>query len=145
MSQLLEIGPGDRVYELGTGSGYQAAVLAEMGAEVYTIEIVPRLAERARETLRKLGYEKVHVRTGDGWLGWPEAAPFAGIIVTAAAEQIPEPLADQLAVGAHLVMPVGPAGWMQQLVVLTKRPDGSLSRRKTLPVRFVPVTGEHVR
>jgi protein-L-isoaspartate(D-aspartate) O-methyltransferase len=145
MSQLLEIDPGDRVYELGTGSGYQAAILAEMGAEVYTVEIVPELAERARNTLRDLGYRNVQVRTGDGWLGWPEAAPFAGIIVTAAAERIPEPLADQLAVGARLVMPVGPAGWVQQLVILTKQADGSLARREVLPVRFVPVTGEHAR
>jgi protein-L-isoaspartate(D-aspartate) O-methyltransferase len=89
MSQLLECEPGDRVYELGTGSGYQAAVLAEMGLEVYSVEIVPELAERARATLEGLGYEKVHVRAGDGWLGWPQASPFQGILITAAAERVP--------------------------------------------------------
>jgi protein-L-isoaspartate(D-aspartate) O-methyltransferase len=145
MSQLLEVGPGDRVYELGTGSGYQAAVLAEMGVEVYTVEIVPELAERARSTLQRLGYDRVHVRAGDGWLGWPEAAPFDGIVVTAAAERIPEPLVDQLKTGGRLVMPVGPAGWVQQLIVLTKEADGALARQEILPVRFVPVTGEHAR
>jgi len=145
MSQLLDIEQGDRIYELGTGSGYQAAIIAEMGAEVYTVEIVPELAERARRTLQELGYHKVKVRTGDGWLGWPEAAPFDGIIVTAAAKEIPQPLIEQLAVGAHLVMPVGPAGRVQQLVVLTKQADGQLERREILPVRFVPVTGEHAR
>lgn len=145
MSQLLDIEPGDRVYELGTGSGYQAAILAEIGAEVYTVEIVPELAERARQTLQELGYRKVRVRTGDGWLGWPEAAPFDGIIVTAAAARIPQPLIEQLAVGARLVMPVGAVGWVQQLIVLTKRADGRLDRREILPVRFVPVTGEHAR
>jgi protein-L-isoaspartate(D-aspartate) O-methyltransferase len=143
MSQLLGVGEGDRVYELGTGSGYQAAVLAEMGVEVYTVEIVPELAELARATLGRLGYRKVHVRAGDGWLGWPEAAPFDGIIVTAAAEEIPRPLVDQLKTGGRLVIPVGPAGWVQQLILLTKQADGTLARREILPVRFVPVTGEH--
>jgi protein-L-isoaspartate(D-aspartate) O-methyltransferase len=145
MSQLLRVGPGDRVYELGTGSGYQAAVLAEMGVEVYTVEIVPELAERARAALKRLGYDRVHVRAGDGWLGWPAAAPFDGIIVTAAAERIPEPLVDQLRTGGRLVIPVGPAGWVQQLIVLTKEADGALAREEILPVRFVPVTGEHAR
>jgi protein-L-isoaspartate(D-aspartate) O-methyltransferase len=145
MSQLLGVGPGDRVYELGTGSGYQAAVLAEMGVEVYSVEIVPELAERARKTLERLGYRNAHVRTGDGWLGWPEAAPFEGIIVTAAAEKIPEPLVDQLATGGRLVIPVGPAGWVQQLILLTKQSDGSLAEKEIFPVRFVPVTGEHAR
>ena len=143
MTQLLQVKPGERVYELGTGSGYQAAVLAELGVEVYSVEIVPELAERAQTTLGALGYDKVHVRAGDGYLGWPEAAPFAGILVTAAGEQVPRPLADQLAVGGRLVMPVGPAGWTQELVVLTKRADGSLARRSVLPVRFVPITGDH--
>lgn len=142
MSQLLDVEPGDRVYELGTGSGYQAAVLAEMGIEVYSVEIVPELAERARDILQRLGYDKVRVRAGDGWLGWPGAAPFDGIIVTAAAERIPQPLIDQLDVGARLVMPVGPVGWVQQLVVLTKQPNGELARRDVLPVRFVPITGD---
>jgi protein-L-isoaspartate(D-aspartate) O-methyltransferase len=145
MSHLLGVGPGDRVYELGTGSGYQAAVLAEMGVEVYTVEIVPELAERARETLERIGYGQVHVRAGDGWLGWPEAAPFDGIIVTAAAETIPEPLVDQLATGGRLVIPVGPAGWVQRLMLLTKGTDGKLAQKEILPVRFVPVTGGHRR
>jgi protein-L-isoaspartate(D-aspartate) O-methyltransferase len=143
MTQLLQVEPGDRVYELGTGSGYQAAVLAELGAEVYSVEIVPELAERAQETLKALGYDKVHVRVGDGYLGWPEAAPFAGILITAAGEQVPEPLVAQLAEGGRLVMPVGPAGAPQDLVVLTKQADGTLERRSLLPVRFVPITGDH--
>lgn len=145
MSHLLKAKPGDRVYELGTGSGYQAAILAEMGAEVYSVEIVPGLAERARSLLEHLGYDKVHVRAGDGYLGWPEAAPFAGIIVTAAAEQVPQPLIDQLATGGRLVMPVGEHGWTQQLVVLEKTARGTLERREVLPVRFVPITGPNVR
>jgi protein-L-isoaspartate(D-aspartate) O-methyltransferase len=145
MSQLLDVQPGDKVYELGTGSGYQAAVLAEMGVDVYTVEIVPELAERARKTLRELGYGKVQVRAGDGYLGWPEAAPFDGIIVTAAGREVPEPLVGQLAEGGRLVMPVGPPGWTQELIVLTKRADGTLIRRSVLPVRFVPITGKHAR
>jgi protein-L-isoaspartate(D-aspartate) O-methyltransferase len=144
MTQLLEVAAGDKVYELGTGSGYQAAVLSEMDVEVYTVEIVPELAEKASETLSGLGYDKAHVRAGDGYLGWPEAAPFDGIIVTAAADHVPQPLIDQLALGGRLVMPIGATGWVQELVVLTKDRDGSMTRRTVLPVRFVPVTGEHV-
>lgn len=145
MSHLLGAKPGDRVYELGTGSGYQAAVLAEMGMEVFSVEIVPDLAERAEKTLKRLGYDKVHVRTGDGYLGWPEAAPFSGILVTAAGDHVPEPLSEQLAPGGRLVMPLGADGWVQLLVVLEKAADGSLKRREVLPVRFVPITGPHVR
>ena len=145
MSQLLGVGQGDRVFELGTGSGYQAAVLAAMGVEVYTVEIVPELAERARETLDSLGYDKVQVRAGDGWLGWPEAAPFDGIIVTAAAPRIPEPLVEQLKTGGRLVIPVGQPDGVQQLVVYEKEPSGELVGRHHLPVRFVPVTGVHGR
>lgn len=145
MSQLLGVGPGDRVFELGTGSGYQAAILAAMGVEVYTVEIVPELAERARETLDSLGYDKVQVRAGDGWLGWPEAAPFDGIIVTAAAPRIPEPLVDQLKAGGRLVIPVGQPDGLQQLVVYEKGASGALEGRQRLPVRFVPVTGGHGR
>jgi protein-L-isoaspartate(D-aspartate) O-methyltransferase len=144
MSHLLAVGPGDRVYELGTGSGYQAAVLGAMGIEVYSIEIVPELAERARQTLARLGYDNVHVRAGDGYAGWPEAAPFDGIIITAAGPELPEPLLDQLKTGGRLVMPVGEAGGDQVLVVVTKHADGSLSRRPVLPVRFVPITGDGV-
>jgi protein-L-isoaspartate(D-aspartate) O-methyltransferase len=145
MSQLLELRPGARVFELGTGSGYQAAILAAMGAEVYSVEIVPQLAELARRNLERLGYGRVHVRLGDGYLGWPEAAPFDGIIVTAAAERIPQPLIDQLAPGGRLVMPVGEHGWTQRLVVLQKTPAGTIERREVLPVRFVPLTGPGIR
>ncbi|AGA91628.1 protein-L-isoaspartate and D-aspartate O-methyltransferase [Thioflavicoccus mobilis 8321] len=144
MSHLLGVGPGDRVFELGTGSGYQAAVLAEMGVEVYTVEIVPEHAERSARLLAELGYERVQVRVDDGYLGWPEAAPFAGIIATAAADHIPRPLIDQLAAGGRLVMPVGGDGRIQQLTLIEKLPDGDLHQRTILPVRFVPVTGEYV-
>ncbi len=142
MSHLLGVEAGAKVYELGTGSGYQAAVLGAMGIEVYSVEIVTELAERAAETLARLGYDKVHVRAGDGYLGWPEAAPFDAIIVTAAHPQIPQPLIEQLAAGGRMVMPVGAVHDIQQLMVLTKQPDGSLERRTTLPVRFVPITGD---
>lgn len=141
MSQLLDVGAGDKVFELGTGSGYQAAVLAAMGVEVYTVEIVPQLAERAAKTLATLGYARVHVRSGDGWQGWPEAAPFDGIIVTAAAPRIPQPLVDQLATGGRLVIPMGEPDRVQQLALFTKTDEGSLVRENLLPVRFVPVTG----
>ncbi len=140
MSHLIGIRPGDRVYELGTGSGYQAAVLAELGAEVYSVEIVPELAQRAAARLAELGYGRVRVRAGDGYLGWPEAAPFAAVIVTAAAPEVPQALVDQLAIGGRLVMPLGGAGEDQVLVVLTKGADGALERRDVLPVRFVPIT-----
>lgn len=144
MTFLLSVEPGDRVYELGTGSGYQAAVLAAMGVEVYSVEIVPELAERARQTLAELSYTSAHVRAGDGYLGWPEAAPFDGVIVTAAADHVPRPLIDQLAKDGRLVMPVGEPGWIQQLVVLEKTTAGELERRHVMPVRFVPVTGPGV-
>ncbi|MCK7582967.1 MAG: protein-L-isoaspartate(D-aspartate) O-methyltransferase [Chromatiales bacterium] len=141
MSQLLDVGPGDRVYELGTGSGYQAAVLAAMGVEVYTVEIVPELAERAASTLESLGYDRVRVRAGDGWLGWPEAAPFDAIIVTAAAPHIPRRLVDQLAPDGRLVIPMGAPDRVQWLAVFTRDESGEPVRRDLLPVRFVPVTG----
>jgi protein-L-isoaspartate(D-aspartate) O-methyltransferase len=141
MTQMLGVGPGDRVFELGTGSGYQAAVIAAMGVEVYTVEIVPELAQRAAATLAGLGYEKVHVRAGDGWQGWPEAAPFDAIIVTAAAPRIPEPLSAQLKPGGRLVIPVGEPWDTQFLALYEKSPDGRLVGRERLPVRFVPVTG----
>lgn len=145
MSHLLHLpDSGGRVFELGTGSGYQAAVLAEMGAEVYSVEIVPALAERAARTLAELGYDQARVRAGDGYLGWPEAAPFDAIIITAAGPEIPQTLVEQLKVGGRLVMPLGPIHQTQQLIVLTKQPDGRLGRRETLPVRFVPITGDAV-
>jgi len=145
MSHLVRLPPdGGRVYELGTGSGYQAAVLGAMGAEVYSIEIVPELAARAAGTLAELGYDGVHVRAGDGYQGWPDAAPFDAIIVTAAGPDIPAPLVAQLKTGGRLVMPLGPVNRTQELVVLTKQPDGTLGRREVLPVRFVPITGNAV-
>jgi protein-L-isoaspartate(D-aspartate) O-methyltransferase len=139
MTEALGLEGGERVLEVGTGSGYQAAVLAHIAAEVYTIEIVQPLAERARADLARLGYANVHVRAGDGYRGWPEAAPFDAVIVTAAAPRIPEPLVAQLKEGGRLVIPVG--GWMQQLRVLERR-EGRLREVARLPVRFVPMTGE---
>jgi protein-L-isoaspartate(D-aspartate) O-methyltransferase len=140
MTELLGVGPGDRVLEIGTGSGYQAAVLSRVVAEVYTIEIVEPLGERARRTLADLGYGNVHVRVGDGYKGWPDKAPFDAILVTAAPPRIPEPLLAQLKPGGKMVLPVG--SFHQDLLVLTKRADGSIERREVLPVRFVPMTGE---
>ena len=125
--------------EIGTGSGYQAAVLAEIAARVYTIEIVAPLAEEARERLQRLGYRNVHVRAGDGYRGWPEAAPFDAIIVTAAAPRIPEALKQQLKEGGRLIIPVGDES--QELVLVTRR-GGRFEERRVLPVRFVPMTGE---
>jgi protein-L-isoaspartate(D-aspartate) O-methyltransferase len=137
MSQLARIGPGARVLEIGTGSGYQAAVLAAMGARVWSIEIVPPLAEQAARTLEELGYE-VRVRQGDGYAGWPEEAPFDAILLTAAPPEIPPPLVEQLAPEGRLVAPVGRG--FQELVVVTASPEGPV-RRTVLPVRFVPMTG----
>ena len=139
MTELLEVGEGDTVLEIGTGSGYQAAVLAEMGVEVFSIEIRPRLCESARQTLDRLGYDKAHVRCGDGYAGWPDEAPFDGIVVTAAPERIPDPLLDQLAVGANMVIPVG--AFYQELKVIT-RTEEAFEERSVIPVRFVPMTGE---
>ncbi|PCC74860.1 protein-L-isoaspartate(D-aspartate) O-methyltransferase [Nannocystis exedens] len=140
MTQLARVKKGDRVLDVGTGSGYQAAVLAEMGAEVYSIEVVTALAEQAATLLDELGYDDVHVRAGDGYRGWPEAAPFNAIIVAAAAPTLPRPLTEQLAVGGRLVIPVG--RFVQDLQVLEKRPRGDLKVETVLPVRFVPMVGE---
>ncbi len=140
MSQLAQVEPGDVVLEVGTGSGYQAAVLAEMGVTVYSIEIVEPLARRAAADLRRLGYDRVHVRAGDGYRGWPEHAPFDAIVITAAPPRIPEPLKEQLAVGGRMVVPVGEDG-VQELVVLTRTEDG-FEQENVTPVRFVPMTGE---
>jgi protein-L-isoaspartate(D-aspartate) O-methyltransferase len=140
MSEAAHIRPGAKVLEIGTGSGYQAAVLAEMGADVYSIEIVEPLAKRTHAILARLGYTKLHLRIGDGYVGWPEAAPFDAIIVTAAPPTIPQPLVDQLKIGARLVIPVGEQHGDQDLRVITKTQSGSTS--ETLyPVRFVPMTG----
>ena len=140
MTELLQLRGDEKVLEVGTGSGYQAAVLAELAREVYTIEIVEPLARQAAERLRELGYTNVHVRHGDGYDGWPEKAPFDGIIVTAAPEEIPKPLLDQLKPGGRLVIPVG--AWSQDLLVVTKSADGKITRRVVIPVRFVPMTGK---
>ena len=138
MTEALGLDPSDRVLEIGTGSGYQAAILAELVAEVYTIEIVPELAQTAEARLRDLGYDNIHVRKGDGYVGWPEAAPFDAVIVTAAPEHVPRPLVDQLAEGAHLVIPVG--GYYQELLRITRRGEETRTER-LLPVAFVPMTG----
>ena len=137
MSQLLAVEPGQRILEIGTGSGYQAAVLAEMGASVYSIEIVPELGRQARKALDPLGYKTVHLKIGDGYQGWPNHAPFDGIIVTCAPTRIPEPLKSQLAEGGHMVIPVGSRNH-QQLVLLTKK-HGEIRREKVVDVRFVPM------
>lgn len=139
MSEALELEPGAKVLEIGTGSGYQAAVLGEIAGEVFTIEIVPELAKSAEEILGTLGYRNIHVRAGDGYQGWPDKAPFDAIIVTAAPDHIPQPLIDQLAPGGRLVIPVGTGN--QEMMILTRTADGVVSRR-TIAVRFVPMTGE---
>ena len=139
MTELIRPHASMRVLEVGTGSGYQAAVLAECVAEVYTIEILPELGRRAEVLLEELDYENVHVRVGDGFDGWPEAAPFDGIIVTAAPTRIPQPLLDQLDIGGRLVIPVGRLN--QDLLVVT-RTDKGFQRETIIGVRFVPMTGK---
>ncbi len=139
MSELAAIEPGERVLEIGTGSGYQAAVLSGLAAEVYSIEILPELAESARRLLAELGHDNVRVRTGDGHRGWPEAAPFDAILVTAAPPSVPPALEAQLAVGGRMVIPVGDDS--QTLRVLERTPSG-LRTRQVFAVRFVPMTGE---
>jgi protein-L-isoaspartate(D-aspartate) O-methyltransferase len=141
MTDLLDVDSDDVVLEVGTGSGYQAAVLAPLAAEVYSIEIVPQLGESAAERLERLGYDNVHVRVGDGYYGWPEAGPFDGIVVTAAASHIPPPLIQQLSPGGRMVIPVGGAFARQQLMLVEKGEDGAIRTRQILPVRFVPLTG----
>jgi protein-L-isoaspartate(D-aspartate) O-methyltransferase len=140
MTDLLNPKAGQRVLEIGTGSGYQAAVLAELGAEVYTIEIVEPVGLAGAQALREAGYGSVKTRIGDGYAGWPEAAPFDAVIVTAAPAAIPAPLVAQLKIGGRMVVPVGAAHETQQLMVGVKRADGTLEERRTLPVRFVPLT-----
>jgi len=142
MTQLAEIEPDDAVLEIGTGSGYQAAVLSEIAKEVYTIEIVPELADTARTRLAELGYKDVTVRTGDGYLGWKEKAPFDAILVTAAAPEVPPPLVEQLAPGGILVIPVGPQSQVQSLLRIEKAADGTTLTREILPVVFVPLVRE---
>jgi len=139
MTQALQLKGTERVLEIGTGSGYQAAVLAEIVPEVYTIEILPELAANARKMLDVLGHKNIYIRTGDGYMGWPEFAPFDAIIVTAAPEHIPQPLVDQLKPGGRMIIPVGRIE--QKLLLVEKGKSGTMSR-STIPVRFVPMTGK---
>ena len=141
MTDLLAVKPGDRVLEIGTGSGYQAAVLAHLGAQTHSIEIIPALAEQGRRNLTEAGYRQVRLRTGDGYYGWPEAAPFDAVLVTAAASHVPPPLVQQLKPGGRMVIPVGAAFLTQHLLLVIKQPDGRVTTRQILPVRFVPLTG----
>jgi protein-L-isoaspartate(D-aspartate) O-methyltransferase len=147
MTDLLALGPEDNVLEVGTGSGYQAAVLSEVvtRGQVFTIEIIPELARTARKRLERLGYQNVVVHTGDGYLGLPDDAPFDGIMVTAAADEIPAPLLEQLKPGGQLVMPVGGQGETQWLTLVSKDIEGEINRQVVLPVRFVPLTGDHTK
>jgi protein-L-isoaspartate(D-aspartate) O-methyltransferase len=139
MSEAAEISKSDKVLEIGTGSGYQAAILGELAKEVYTIEILPELAERARQTLSELGYKNVNVKTGNGYEGWAEHAPYDAIVVTAAPDKVPQALVDQLAVNGTMVIPVGQMN--QDMMIITKTPQGVIEKR-TIPVRFVPMTGK---
>ena len=138
MTEALELTDAKRVLEIGTGSGYQAAILAEIVPEVYTIEIHKELTDYARNILGRLGYGNIHFKTGDGYLGWPEFAPFDRIIVTAAPDHIPQPLIDQLSLGGTMIVPVGR---MEQDLVIVRKDESGVSRRAILPVRFVPMTG----
>jgi protein-L-isoaspartate(D-aspartate) O-methyltransferase len=139
MLELLELSPRDRVLDIGTGSGYQAAVLAEIVSRVYSVEVVEALAATAEKNIQELKYQNIEIKVGDGYQGWPEKGPFDGIIVTAAAPQIPQALIDQLKPGGRMVIPVGAAGGAQNLVLVTKGTDGSLQRKNVLAVRFVPL------
>jgi protein-L-isoaspartate(D-aspartate) O-methyltransferase len=136
MTERLNLKKGEKVLEIGTGSGYQAAVLAECGADVFSIEIVPELAEHAKQALKVVGFERVRVLTGDGYKGWPEHAPFDAVIVTCAPEDVPQALKDQLAEGGRMIVPVGK--WSQRLVILRKQ-AGKIIKQDDLPVRFVPM------
>ena len=142
MTELMDVDAASTVLEVGTGSGYQAAVLAHIVKDVYSIEIIPELAERARKTLTRLGYTNVNVKTGDGYLGWPEHAPYDAIIVTAAADTIPQPLIQQLKKGGRMVMPVAAGIGYQMLEVITKDRQGVVKESDTIPVRFVPLVRE---
>ena len=143
MTEKLGLRPTDRVLEIGTGSGYQAAILAELAAKVYTIEIVEPLGKRAAQTLQRLGYKNVQVKIGDGYQGWPEYAPFDAVIVTCAPDHVPQPLVEQIKEGGRIIIPVGPAG--DQTLYLLEKKNGRLEQRNVLPVSFVPMTGEASR
>src|ERR1039458_3505226 len=138
MTELLAPAKKHRVLEIGTGSGYQAAILGQLAAEVYTVEIVPELARSVAKTLRELGYTNITVRQGDGYKGWPERATVGGIMVTAAPPNLPEALITQLSAGGRLVAPIG-SMWSQELIVIEKKPDGTIKRRSVCPVSFVPM------
>jgi protein-L-isoaspartate(D-aspartate) O-methyltransferase len=140
MTDQAEVTNDETVLEIGTGSGYQAAVLSEVAGQVYTIEIIESLGRRATDTLERLGYDNVNVRIGDGYAGWPEHAPFDAILVTAAPEEVPQPLIDQLAVGGRMIIPVGEEYEVQVLRLLIKQADGTLATSSVIPVRFVPLT-----
>jgi protein-L-isoaspartate(D-aspartate) O-methyltransferase len=140
MTDLLDLKPGARVLEIGTGSGYQAAVLSPLAEQVYSIEIVPELGAAAAEVIDRLGYANVETKVADGYYGWPEAAPFDGIVVTAAASHIPPPLIEQLKPGGRMVIPIGAAFAAQYLMLVEKRADGGVTTRQLLPVQFVPFT-----
>jgi len=143
MTDLMKIKAGDRVLEIGTGSGYQAAILAEIAGSVYSIEIIEELGTQARALLQSIGYRNVKTRVGDGYYGWPEAAPFDAIMVTAAASHVPPPLLKQLKPGGRMVIPLGTQFMTQFLMLVEKKQDGSVTTRQILPVRFVPLTGGH--
>lgn len=143
MTDLLKLEPDHKVLEIGTGSGYQAAILAELVAQVYTIEIIEPLAKESSSRLQRLGYSNISTRIGDGYYGWKEHAPFDAIIVTAAASHIPHDLIEQLKPGGRMMIPVGSRFLTQQLLLVSKEKDGKLLTRQILPVRFVPLTGEH--
>ena len=143
MTDLIEPGPADVVLEVGTGSGYQAAVLAKLVSRVYSIEIIEPLAEQAADRLQRLGYTNVETRLGDGYYGWDEHAPFDSIVVTAAASHVPPPLVQQLKPGGKMVIPVGPRFTVQYLLLVEKTDDGEVVTRQITPVRFVPLTGDH--
>jgi protein-L-isoaspartate(D-aspartate) O-methyltransferase len=142
MTELLQIQPGAKVLEVGAGSGYQAAVLAEVGAQVYSVEIIEPLAKTASELLQRLGYSSVQVKQGDGYLGWPEHAPYDAIVVTAAAGHVPPPLVEQLKPDGRLVIPVGDGQAQQSLLLVEKSIDGSVTTHNVAPVMFVPLTRE---
>jgi len=141
MTHLADIAPHERVFETGTGEGYHAAVLARLGAEVYSVELIPELAREAGRRLTTLGYTSVHLREGDGYDGWPEAGPFDALIVTEAVDHVPGPLLAQLKPGGRLVLPLGPLHGLQQLTVVHKNTDGSHHEERVLPVRFTPFQG----
>ncbi len=143
MTAMMRVEPEAKVLEIGTGSGYQAAILAELGARVYTIEIIEPLAREATERLRNGRYDRVTVKVGDGYYGWEEHAPFDAIIVTAAASHVPPPLVKQLKPGGRMIVPVGAQFLTQYLTLVEKNRDGTITTRQTLPVRFVPLTGVH--